>query len=77
MIDRLLEWSLKNRVMVVIASLVLVAGGLLAMSRLPIDAVPDVTNVQVQIFTSSPRPGAGGGREVHHHPGRAGHEWPA
>ncbi len=54
MIERILEWSLKNRVMVVIASLVLVAGGLLAMSKLPIDAVPDVTNVQVQILTSSP-----------------------
>ena len=54
MIERILEWSLKNRVMVIIASLVLVAGGLLAMLRLPIDAVPDVTNVQVQILTSSP-----------------------
>ncbi len=54
MIERVLEWSLKNRAMVVIASLVLVVGGLTAMSRLPIDAVPDVTNVQVQILTSSP-----------------------
>ncbi len=54
MIDRILEWSLKNRVMVIIASLVLVVGGLLAMKSLPIDAVPDVTNVQVQVLTSSP-----------------------
>jgi Cu/Ag efflux pump CusA len=54
MIERILEWSLKNRVMVIIASLVLVVGGLSAMLRLPIDAVPDVTNVQVQILTSSP-----------------------
>jgi cobalt-zinc-cadmium resistance protein CzcA len=54
MIERILDWSVKNRVMVVIASLVLVAGGLVAMSQLPIDAVPDVTNVQVQILTSSP-----------------------
>ncbi len=54
MIVRVLEWSLKNRVMVIIASLVLVVGGLSAMLRLPIDAVPDVTNVQVQILTSSP-----------------------
>ena len=52
MIERVLEWSLKNRVMVIIASLVLVVGGLSAMLRLPIDAVPDVTNVQVQILTS-------------------------
>ena len=54
MIERILEWSLKNRAMVIIASLVLVVGGLWAMLRLPIDAVPDVTNVQVQILTSSP-----------------------
>src|SRR3990167_1822225 len=54
MIERILEWSLKNRVMVIIASLVLVVGGVNAMLRLPIDAVPDVTNVQVQILTSSP-----------------------
>lgn len=54
MIDRILEWSLKNRVVVLIASLVLVAGGLLAMARLPIDAVPDVTNVQVQVLTQAP-----------------------
>ena len=54
MIERILEWSVKNRVMVVIASVVLVVGGLNAMSRLPIDAVPDVTNVQVQILTTSP-----------------------
>jgi len=54
MIERILEWSLKNRVMVLIGSLVLVLGGLTAMSRLPIDAVPDVTNVQVQILTTSP-----------------------
>jgi cobalt-zinc-cadmium resistance protein CzcA len=54
MIERILEWSLKNRVLVIIASLVLVAGGLTAMAQLPIDAVPDVTNVQVQVLTSSP-----------------------
>jgi cobalt-zinc-cadmium resistance protein CzcA len=40
--------------MVLIASLVLVVAGLNAMARLPIDAVPDVTNVQVQILTDSP-----------------------
>ncbi|MGN6109636.1 MAG: efflux RND transporter permease subunit [Kofleriaceae bacterium] len=54
MIERILEWSLENRVMVVIASLVLVVVGLFSMSRLPIDAVPDVTNVQVQVLTTSP-----------------------
>jgi cobalt-zinc-cadmium resistance protein CzcA len=54
MIEKILEWSLKNRFLVVVLSLVLVAGGLTAMRDLPIDAVPDVTNVQVQILTSAP-----------------------
>ncbi len=54
MIERILEWSLKNRFMVMLASALLVVGGLNAMANLPIDAVPDVTNVQVQILTSSP-----------------------
>ncbi len=54
MIERILEWSLTNRFLVIIASLVLVVGGLAAMANLPIDAVPDVTNVQVQVLTSSP-----------------------
>ena len=54
MIEKILEWSLKNRFLVIILSLVLVGGGLFAMSNLPIDAVPDVTNVQVQVLTQAP-----------------------
>jgi cobalt-zinc-cadmium resistance protein CzcA len=54
MIEKILEWSLRNRVVVLIGSLLLVVAGLTAMARLPIDAVPDVTNVQVQILTSCP-----------------------
>ncbi len=54
MIEKILDWSLRNRFMVLIGSLLLVALGLQAMTKLPIDAVPDVTNVQVQVLTSSP-----------------------
>jgi len=54
MIQRLVEWSLRNRGLVlVLAALLIVAGGV-ALRRLPIDAVPDVTNVQVQVLTSAP-----------------------
>ena len=45
MIEAILDWSLKNRFMVLIGSVILVVAGLNAMARLPIDAVPDVTNV--------------------------------
>jgi cobalt-zinc-cadmium resistance protein CzcA len=54
MATRLIEWALENRLFVLLLVAILFASGLFAMSRLPIDAVPDVTNVQVQIVTSSP-----------------------
>ena len=54
MLENIIRWSVANRVIVVILSLVLVAGGLEAMRTLPIDAVPDVTNVQVQVLTKAP-----------------------
>jgi cobalt-zinc-cadmium resistance protein CzcA len=54
MLENIIRWSVANRIIVVILSLVLVAGGLAAMQRLPIDAVPDVTNVQVQVLTKAP-----------------------
>ena len=54
MATRLIEWALANRLFVLLLVAILVAGGLVAMTQLTIDAVPDVTNVQVQIVTSSP-----------------------
>src|SRR4051794_31270889 len=52
MIHRLLEFSLRQRTFVLLATLVLVGCGLWSVVRLPIDAVPDITNVQVQINTA-------------------------
>ncbi len=54
MVEKILEWSLKNRFMVIVLSGLLVAGGIRAAQHLPIDAVPDITNIQVQILTQSP-----------------------
>ena len=54
MATRLIEWALANRFFVLLLVAILLASGLFSMSRLPIDAVPDVTNVQVQIVTASP-----------------------
>ena len=54
MIDRILEWSLRNRGIVLALSVLLVLGGFAAMRGLAIDAVPDVTNVQVQVLTGAP-----------------------
>src|SRR5262249_39110451 len=43
-----------NRAIVLMATALLVAAGIHAALNLPIDAVPDVTNVQVQVITSAP-----------------------
>ncbi len=54
MINRLVDFSLDNRFLVAVAWLLIIGFGLKAMIELPIDAVPDVTNVQVQVLTNSP-----------------------
>jgi len=54
MFDKLIHFSIKNRLLVFLLTVVLVGFGLNALRSLPIDAVPDVTNVQVQILTASP-----------------------
>jgi cobalt-zinc-cadmium resistance protein CzcA len=54
MIDRILEFSLKNRLLVVLLALGVVGGGTFALTRLPIDAFPDVSPTLVQVFTEAP-----------------------
>ncbi|HIV71377.1 MAG TPA: CusA/CzcA family heavy metal efflux RND transporter [Candidatus Aquabacterium excrementipullorum] len=52
--ERLLHFAVTQRWLVLLATLVLAVLGVLAYARLPIDAVPDITNVQVQINTEAP-----------------------
>lgn len=52
MIEKIIHFSLNQRALVIIVSALLVALGVWSANKLPIDAVPDVTNVQVQINTS-------------------------
>ena len=54
MIDRILQFSIKYRVFIVVLGLLLLGGGLYSATKLPIDAVPDVTSNQVQINTLAP-----------------------
>jgi heavy metal efflux system protein len=54
MLHHLLEIVMRQRVAVLLATLVLIGVGCWAMIRLPIDAVPDITNPQVQINTTVP-----------------------
>jgi len=54
MIERLIDFSIRNRALVIFAVLLMGAIGLRSAQQLPIDAVPDVTNVQVQVLTTAP-----------------------
>lgn len=54
MLNRIIDFSLNNRLLVIIGWLLVLAIGIQSLSRLPIDAVPDVTNIQVQVLTNSP-----------------------
>lgn len=54
MLNAIITWSLNHRFLVIALTLVLVAGGVHALLRLPVDAFPDTTPVQVQINTTAP-----------------------
>lgn len=54
MLNRLLEFSVRQRALVFFATFLLIGVGIWSALRLPIDAVPDITNVQVQVNTQVP-----------------------
>ena len=54
MIQAIIEWSLRNRFMVLLLTLILTAWGLYAVKNTPLDAIPDLSDVQVIIKTSFP-----------------------
>ena len=53
MIGRILALSIQHRWVVVLASLGAIALGIWSLARLPVDAVPDITNKQVQVNTTA------------------------
>jgi len=54
MIARLLEFSLRQRILVIGLACLLSVLGVFAFQSIPIDAYPDVTNIQVQVLTEAP-----------------------
>lgn len=52
MIARVIRWSIENRVLVLLFSLLLLAAGVVALRQTPLDAIPDLSDVQVIIKTS-------------------------
>ena len=53
MINPILNFSVRQRMLVILASVILTGFGLLALKQIPIDAFPDVTNVQVQVLATA------------------------
>ncbi len=54
MIERLIEFSVRNRWLVLVAGFVLALGGVYAVYHTPVDAIPDLSENQVIVFTEWP-----------------------
>lgn len=54
MLEKIIAWSLRNTFMVVLATLFLVIGGIYSLKNTTLDAIPDLSDVQVIIFTEYP-----------------------
>ncbi|MCY4585678.1 MAG: CusA/CzcA family heavy metal efflux RND transporter [Bryobacterales bacterium] len=54
MLNRIVDWSLRNRLLVVIASLVLAGTGAYSIRTMPLDALPDLSDVQVVVYSKYP-----------------------
>lgn len=54
MFDRIIVYSIQNKLVIGLLVAALIVWGLYSMQQLPIDAVPDITNNQVQVITTSP-----------------------
>ncbi len=54
MFTDILRFMLRQRLLIILAAVILLGAGVLAWHNLPIDAFPDVTNVQVMIITNAP-----------------------
>ncbi|MFC1528207.1 efflux RND transporter permease subunit, partial [Candidatus Neomarinimicrobiota bacterium] len=51
MIERIIEWSVNNRFLVILATIAITIGGIVAVATTPVDAIPDLSDVQVIIMT--------------------------
>lgn len=58
MLNKIIEFSIKNKLLVGLFTIMLIIYGAFELRKLPIDAVPDITNNQVQVITIAPSYGA-------------------
>ncbi|RTE54228.1 CusA/CzcA family heavy metal efflux RND transporter [Arenibacter aquaticus] len=57
MINKIIDFSINNKFIIGLLTLALIGAGIYSMTQVPIDAVPDITNNQVQVITQSPNLG--------------------
>ncbi len=54
MLKKVIEWSVNNRLLIMIFSILIILGGLYAVFQTPVDAIPDLSDVQVIVYTKYP-----------------------
>jgi len=54
MLEKIIDWSLQNRFLVILTTLAVIGWGFFAVENTPLDAIPDLSDVQVIIFTDYP-----------------------
>ena len=57
MINSIIRFSIKNKVIIGLLTIALIIGGFYSMTKVPLDAVPDITNNQVLVITTAPNLG--------------------
>ena len=57
MIKHIIAFSVQNKLLVAMLMVVLIIAGIWSITKIPIDAVPDITNNQVQVITQAPNLG--------------------
>ena len=70
MIRRIVSIALHQPLFIVMLLVLFVAAGIAAFRSLPVEAFPDVTDIQVTVITLFPGPRGGGSREAGHDPAR-------
>ncbi|BCR05081.1 cation transporter [Desulfuromonas versatilis] len=54
MLEKIIEWSIRNKFMVTLLTVFVIVAGIYSLSKTPVDAIPDLSDVQVIIFTEYP-----------------------
>ena len=54
MLEKIIDWSVQNKFFVILATVFVTLAGVYALRQTPLDAIPDLSDVQVIIFTDYP-----------------------